>query len=169
MKVILLFCIAIFLCGCESCEDDSKPKTELEKLPPATRTGKNTFGCLVNGKAWVTRTSIDATAFYQEGVLTITAFVVGNGIDQGMSFEIRDLNLSTKKYDLGNPFEQFATFGDSRTNCSYVTEGNSGFLSITKLDNTNRIISGEFNFKVFTDECDTVRITEGRFDLTYAN
>ncbi len=28
------------------------PKTELEKLPPITQTGANTFGCLLNGVAF---------------------------------------------------------------------------------------------------------------------
>lgn len=27
--------------------------SELDKLPPATQTGANTFGCLVNGKAYL--------------------------------------------------------------------------------------------------------------------
>lgn len=32
----------------------NKPtKTELEKLPPITQIGANTFGCLINGKAWI--------------------------------------------------------------------------------------------------------------------
>ncbi|MEJ7914030.1 MAG: hypothetical protein WKF70_12800 [Chitinophagaceae bacterium] len=29
-----------------------KSKSELEQLPPATQTGAETFGCLVNGKAF---------------------------------------------------------------------------------------------------------------------
>ena len=37
---------------CTSCKKDA-PQDELSKLPPATQTGANTFGCLVNGKAFV--------------------------------------------------------------------------------------------------------------------
>lgn len=65
--------LIILLANADGCKDDPKPKTELEKLPPATQEGKHTFGCLVDGKAWVTRVSTDAVSFYQEGVLSITA------------------------------------------------------------------------------------------------
>lgn len=40
--------ILIFLCS-PQCK---KTVDELSKLPPITQEGKNTFGCLVNGKAW---------------------------------------------------------------------------------------------------------------------
>ena len=51
---ILMFGCILTLALLQSCDDSV---TELEKLPPATQTGKNTFGCLVEGKAWVTKTS----------------------------------------------------------------------------------------------------------------
>ena len=35
-----------------SCKKNKPQKTELEKLPPVTQTGANTFGCLINGKAF---------------------------------------------------------------------------------------------------------------------
>ena len=52
----LLF-LTLLLCGllytaCRKPNPDP-PITEEEKLPPATQEGKNTFGCLVDGKAWV--------------------------------------------------------------------------------------------------------------------
>ena len=53
MKRFFYIVIFILLTGCEDCDDIINPKTELEKLPPATQTGKNTFGCLVNGRAWL--------------------------------------------------------------------------------------------------------------------
>jgi len=46
MKKILIFIFCIFLfINCK--------KNELDALPPATQNGANTFGCLVNGNAWV--------------------------------------------------------------------------------------------------------------------
>src|SRR5947209_256007 len=32
---------------------NSSCKKEVDKLPPAIQTGANTFGCLIDGKAWV--------------------------------------------------------------------------------------------------------------------
>ncbi|MBS1557911.1 MAG: hypothetical protein JST69_04210 [Bacteroidetes bacterium] len=52
-------------------KNDPKPLTELEKLPPATQTGKNTFGCLVNGKAVIASTTTNVTGVYQQGILQI--------------------------------------------------------------------------------------------------
>lgn len=76
--------IIILLVSYEGCDNDPNPKTELEKLPPATQEGKNTFGCLVNGKAWVTKTSIDAVAFYQEGVFQLGAQIEEINREQGI-------------------------------------------------------------------------------------
>ena len=44
-----------------------------------------------------------------------------------------------------------------------------GVLTITSHDSERLIVSGLFEFETATTDCDTVRITNGRFDLTYAN
>ena len=46
MKAILM--ILLWLPMLAACK-----KNELNALPPATQVGANTFGCLVDGKAWV--------------------------------------------------------------------------------------------------------------------
>ena len=50
-NLIIILITALALSYCD--KDDNKPKTELEKLPPATQTGAQTFGCLIDGKAFV--------------------------------------------------------------------------------------------------------------------
>lgn len=62
-EMLSLFLCTVALTSLSDCDRD-EPKTELEKLPPITQEGKNTFGCLVNDIAWVTKTSIDAYAVY---------------------------------------------------------------------------------------------------------
>ena len=52
MKNLLLLLLVTFAISCCNKGDDDQPKTELEKLPPATQTGANTAGCLVNGVAF---------------------------------------------------------------------------------------------------------------------
>ena len=44
----LLFISLVLLLLSSSCKKDN-----ISKLPPPTQTGENTFGCLVNGKAFV--------------------------------------------------------------------------------------------------------------------
>jgi len=64
---LLFSCIAIAsLTSLMHCRrDQPRPKTELEKLPAATQTGAYTFGCLVNGKAWVVQNSLHTVAIDQ--------------------------------------------------------------------------------------------------------
>jgi hypothetical protein len=168
ISVLLLIGSIISLESCDLFEKGSKPKTELEKLPPATQEGKNTFGCLVDGKAWVTKTSIDASAFYQEGVLFIAASVTNKDFDQTISLNVHDNNLTTKEYLLsGSPF---ALIEDLKANCEYRTSLlYTGKLVIDYFDQTKFIIAGTFEFEVYSDDCDKiVKITHGRFDLNYA-
>lgn len=48
---ILLFFTILSLMGCSS-DDTTTPQ---QKLPPATTTGANTFGCLIDGKILLPR------------------------------------------------------------------------------------------------------------------
>ena len=50
-NLIIILITALALSSCD--KDDDKPKTELEKLPPATQIGANTFGCLLDGQAFL--------------------------------------------------------------------------------------------------------------------
>jgi hypothetical protein len=42
-----------------------------------------------------------------------------------------------------------------------------GELKLSKVDVSNKIISGTFWFNIKTDFCDTLKITDGRFDIKY--
>jgi len=167
-KIVPLLLIT-FLTACEGCKDDPAPKTELEKLPPATQEGKNTFGCLVNGKAWVTETSIDASAVYQLGILQIYATLNDKTSDDSMSFFAFG-DLSVEVLDLAQNPNAGVGFTYKQENCTYLENDTiKGILSITKLDETHLIISGTFEFTTVASGCDTLKVTDGRFDLTYAN
>jgi hypothetical protein len=167
-KIIPLLFITL-LAACEGCKDDPTPKTELEKLPPATQEGKNTFGCLVNGKAWVTETSIDAVVAYQLDILQISACLNDKERDDCMSFYAFG-DRSVEVINLAQNQNAGVGFDSAETNCIYPSENAiSGNLSITKLDETKLIISGTFEFTTVISGCDTIKVTDGRFDLTYAN
>ena len=55
-------------------------------------------------------------------------------------------------------------------NCDYSTDKfNNGKLTITHFDSAKRIVAGRFHFTAIIKEgdCnkDTIRVTEGRFDI----
>jgi Family of unknown function (DUF6252) len=170
MKKLFHILLSIFLI-CASCENDPSPNSELAKLPPATQSGKNTFGCLVNGKAWVTRTTTDALAFYQSGVMQISADI--NEKNRKQYLDLITLNGLTQGavYDLSNDPEYEAKFSWVLPSgiCFYEEENTlSGQLTITKLDQVKYIVSGLFEFTTVVSGCDTIKVTDGRFDLLYA-
>jgi hypothetical protein len=74
MKTLVLFAVVMAIRGgCRLFKsDDPEPKTELEKLPPITQEGKNTFGCLVNGTAFVVTNTSNMVTIYQGGSLELS-------------------------------------------------------------------------------------------------
>ncbi len=81
-KKLLPLCAALLLAfSFAQCKKNHPPpKTELEKLPPITQTGANTFGCLLNGVAWIPKDNygqatfkLDADPTFQDGVFGVTA------------------------------------------------------------------------------------------------
>jgi hypothetical protein len=173
-RTYLNFLLLLFLASCEGCKtDEPKPKTELEKLPPATQVGKNTFGCLVNGKAWVPATSIDAGATYQLGILSVSGAVYGPS--QYLSMAVLEKYyggfLTTTTYPLNKFPDSFADAAfqiSGNSGCQYEPQNClSGQMTLTKIDKIKYIISGVFEFTTVTDGCDTLKITNGRFDLEY--
>jgi hypothetical protein len=169
IKKIFFLLVAALLASCEDtgCESNPTPKTELEKLPPITQTGENTFGCLVNGKAFVSETTTDAVAFYQMGILQI----IGGLIDEEISFIIHEDNtpILSGKYDLvNNSLAEASFYSYINGNTCIYTDKNviTGTLTITQLNLQQFILAGTFEFDAVTTVCDTVKITDGRFDLS---
>jgi len=160
----------VLLAGCEGCKiEEPRPLTELDKLPPPTQEGKNTFGCLVNDTAWVTKTSIDAVAVYQQGILQI----FGNRYNpfETVSLVLNDDSsiIQADTYSLTQiPIYTADAFFEREIDCDYEPENTlSGSVTITKLDRLNYIVSGLFEFKTVTQSCDTLKVTNGRFDIRY--
>jgi hypothetical protein len=169
LKRIFPLLVAALLASCEEtgCEGNPTPKTELEKLPPITQTGENTFGCLVNGKAWIPESSTDAVAIYQLGILQIGAGLIND--DLGLSLFEHGSKLIEGEYKLGNndSTEAYYYTSVSGKRCLFEREDIiTGKMALRRLDTRNFIISGTFEFTSFTPSCDTLKITNGRFDLS---
>lgn len=167
---ILVFCA--FICA-ECKKHNERAKTELEKLPPITQIGDNTFGCLLNGMAWIPKDNygqatfkLDADPTFQDGVFGVSAIKyyssefqsISVGSDSCKSLGIYPFTNSRNNVrytDYGIPFE-LASY-DFGTTCI-------GNLNITRYDLQNRIFSGTFEFIIYKTGSDTIKITNGRFD-----
>ena len=167
MKRILLLLLTTFTLSCCNNEDD-KPQNPIDQLPPATQTGANTFGCLINGEPFVVSNTSNQTAIYQGGVLQIGGGIDNSIMDKRISINISaPINLNTP-YDLTLFPNNLAIFVNNGEGCYYdYDHTTSGTLTITKFDQTNFIIYGTFNFSTQTNECENINITNGRFDLQY--
>jgi len=166
------------LLGLSQCKKKSDP-APVDQLPPATQTGANTFGCLLNGQPW-TPSGNDGRPNYR--VTYDPGFAGG-------SLTIRVYRYPDKTADYQNmilggdrisqlgvyPFvlvgDRKAFFADHRLAppCDDFSEApaltyRTGDITITRLDLTQGIISGTFHFKLARPGCDTVRVTNGRFD-----
>lgn len=173
-NLLLLVTLLLTLSSCD--KENDKPKSELEKLPPATQIGANKIGCLLDGKAFLPGNSPNSKeCVYQfvNGGYNFSLQANNNendGVLIGLSSNSKEItqngiyrltsNIPT------NAYGSFALGGVFST-----TDGNiyTGELKITKLDITNHIISGTFWFDVLDFQGNNHQITDGRFDMQYTN
>jgi len=175
MKNLILILLTAFTLSCCS-KDDNKPKTELEKLPPATQTGKNTFGCLLDGKAFLPYNAPNSTNCFYQLVSGKYYFYLGG--QKSINDNIVSIVLKTEKKQIfqGDTYELFENI-DGNASGNYLfnvdfsstTLANSGKLTITKLDQVNQIVSGTFWFDVQDTNGAIHQIRDGRFDFEYTN
>jgi hypothetical protein len=167
LTIPLLICLLFFSCK----KDDPEPS-----LPPATLTGERTFGALVNGEVWIPKGRPDfftppLTVLYdpgyEGGLLDIRAYRILNKdsnteqyMQIGMGNVDREGFYSFNSQDATLRFRsRNCTLKDGETDVFY-----DGSLHINRLDMEAGIISGTFNFTLAKPGCDTIRVTEGRFD-----
>lgn len=159
-----------------SCSDDnSKPKSELDKLPPATQTGENTFGCLLDGKAFLPGGGInplDCVYQYVDGgyyfalqgnrrnslnhLISIAIATENLEIEEGLTYQLRQQSQ-------GNAYGRFSYSAQP----TFTSEIYTGELIITQLTPTT--VSGTFWFDIVDYEGNLREIREGRFDMEYSN
>ncbi|TKC00739.1 DUF6252 family protein [Pedobacter cryophilus] len=166
--IFLLFLSFLLFTGMQC----KKEETGINALPPATQEGKNTFGFLLNGEVWVPKTPLlkqrlDLT--YDPGYLNGSFGIIANRYISEK--DIMELAIGSTGVNKTGTY-QFSTaskniiYYDSKSNCYYLDDTTiSGSLTITKLDLTNKFISGTFNFKLVKSGCSIIDATEGRFDI----
>lgn len=175
MKIKLLaFIIMLAVCftACKKLHFDTNG------LPAATQEGKNTLGFRLNGQAWTPKgvrgtanLSIDYDPNFNNGIFDITAYDFSSPQAEQFTIGIRD-SLNFINAPQIYTITQTSLCGISFTNnCDYFSRLSgsfcSGNLTITKLDRLNHIISGTFSATLYKPGCDTIKITDGRFDMRF--
>ena len=177
--LLVLFAITLLTGSCKKTKIDI-PLTELQKLPPITQTGSNTFGCLVDGVAWLPNGSkpqnggsniqvyVDPT--FQGGRFSITGHQYKNFQSQ-VSFGSSTCT-NTGYFDISSSINGigYNRFLNNINTCEFssfdIGTYRKGFFNISRYDLINGIFSGTFEFTIKSQACgDTIRITNGRFDV----
>ena len=171
---IKIFMIALIFTGC----DKDEPTCQgIDCLPPATQTGAGTFGCLVNGVPYVDNSG-RFNCFYQlvngKYYFSISSENT-NIVPRNIRLSTNSLSLNTQNiYNLVEPANGNAhaavifNYSGVQPNENTTNTQNFGSLQITKLDFTNKIISGTFKFQVRDAINNKIyKITEGRFDAKF--
>ncbi len=154
-----------------------KDPSPADQLPPATQTGANTFGCLVNGQPWTpqgyngtSNYSIDYDPGINGGIFDLQTYRYPDESKyfQNIALDV-SANLQVGTYSFRSPQHTRAVFQDGKINCYWSSRDSAttywqGSLTITRLDKVQGIISGTFAFTLYKPGCDSVRVTQGRFD-----
>lgn len=182
-KIKTLICILLTTTLLAASCKKTKPTTaltELEKLPPITQTGANTFGCLVDGKAWLPNGSKPQTGGSNIQVYVDSTFqggrfsIVGHQYNNFQSkVGFGSANCTNAGYfDISLPSNgiDYNRFINNVNTCEYSSFDQGtyrrGFFNISRYDLANGIFSGTFEFTIKSQSCgDTIRITNGRFDV----
>jgi hypothetical protein len=159
--------------------------TQPDPLPEATQGGKQTFGCRVNGKAFVPDggTGWNATkpiVVYNDSrkgpngeALLFYGIEATSRDGQGMYIIVseptrpgpRFLDKEFIPLSWGIPLHNAAVY--SSASGSFITgPPHTGMVVLTRADTTARILSGTFEFKARNPRTgEVVEVTDGRFDV----
>ncbi|MBN8835528.1 MAG: hypothetical protein ABS68_04550 [Niastella sp. SCN 39-18] len=173
-KLLFATCFILAFASCKK-EKHGPPPDNPYGLPNATTEGKNIFACRVNGQNWISETGIynmggghpvdtvwasgkvAGQSYYERFVVRVD----GNAIE-GNTYTVAP-NSSAKIFFQGNRDCTCPNGG-----CSVATiYATSGQITVTKINSQSEIISGKFECKIPVPLCDTLLVTNGRFDISY--
>lgn len=175
MYKILIGCLSLFLFA--ACNK------EVEELPPATQTGANTFGAKVDGKFWVPKgfgpfpaNDILEARFIGPTTVVINARNYASSPDE-TEFEILvtgitgpgtyQLNSNVVLPTTSSSYGYYVKRRLTPENEWLTSTVQTGYVTLTRVDVTNQIISGTFQFNALNiyNTPQQLTVTEGRFDV----
>ncbi|MBX7205647.1 MAG: hypothetical protein K1X81_09515 [Bacteroidia bacterium] len=171
LKILLL--LITFACLSVYCKKES----EEDKLPPATAIGANTFGCLLNGKAWPMERGgyHHKYVYYQGGELHIDYSI---SYDRYTIMDEEWVSFTTNKIHAPGfyfiPYTYDTDFFSVNDHNDFYLTGVNGvpngmaYITISRLDSLNNIVSGTFDFSLYNLEgTKKIKVSSGRFDFKY--
>ena len=180
---LLLIGVVFCFAKCEKENPIDSNNNNIPGLPPATQTGANTFGCLVNGVPWVpqgndggtTNLSIDYDDGLDNGLFNVYAKRILSfpkpstsirfGILDSMNFKTLPIRLEISKTSKG--YINYSIIDSCFLNPYESSTKASGEIIVTQHNKSKRFISGTFEATLIKEICDTIKITKGRFDLKF--
>lgn len=185
-NIFLLFSCCLFLIACDSCKNPDDNEIDCiglnKPMPEATTTGRNTFGCKINGETWVAYTDSFGAIIGGEQKLDVRysessqhARILANKVIQseGCDTVNHSFNLQMLNVEKGNitHFAFNGTFRDWRIGRRYNVDSlSTNTVTITEVNTENRILSGTFEVQfISNDGMDTLKVTDGRFDAPYTH
>lgn len=176
--------LAFFYCSCSKSD-----KCRKYELPPATQSGENTFGCLVNGNVMIPRGVIYGPTpkifsfNFETGELMMWINFYSYESDYECGIPSTVLKLIVDDINKTGVVDNTKVWCHTEIYYSQISARNYYYSSnlsalhanfeITKLDTTNRIISGIFELDCAYYVGDSYSynhkaiVTEGRFDFKY--
>ncbi len=166
---IVFFSLPFFSCK----KHHDSPADNPYGLPNATQNGSNIFACLMNGKKFIGyyNPSNGSGAKVTGDTLGITGVPKNKTHYEFLGFRLIGDFMEIQNYfiDAQNNYGIYGTDSTclgvsfNQTTC-YAINGN---IKLTKFDTSKKIVSGIFNCTIPVPNCDTLKITEGRFDIVY--
>lgn len=183
MKKVLISLSLLFLfISCRKNNNDSI------QFPAETQSGLNTFGCYIDGKAFIPSTTLfgnvrpinvyytpDSTQYYKAGFLSIQGIDARYSLDFAGDVLLQKLQVfGIGEYSLTHVFNCVKPYDcdgggyyNAKEGKTYFIE--SGKLTITKLDTLNKIVSGRFYFSAKDTLGNRKEVKSGVFDTKYIN
>jgi hypothetical protein len=172
MKHFIYLLSITLLSSLSSCltPDNPEPAT----LPPLTTEGKNTFGCLIDGRVFVPDKEqlgkLRLSIFFEQNSLQLQA----KGGKESVLVECDNVTTEGTYFIPPPPFDGgMYKSASASSDCWHKVLQNQSKITINYYDKTARIISGTFEYLnmkpkfTFCDTTDIVNITEGRFDVKF--
>ena len=172
VKINFFVVFLSWFCLATSCEKDNCIIPEVELVESMA------FGCKVDGKNWK-----PATLGIFDAINNPPAFARYSSVQDQFVIEVdRRVKTDCDSIDqritiyinepvLGDNIIRYESnlFGDFNTNCVYhLDTSSSRIINLSSFDKVSKTTIGTFNFTTISDTCmDTVKITEGRFDITW--
>jgi len=172
-------CLLAFVLSLVSCKKASFVLADNPYgLPNATQEGKNIFACRVNGENWIAekRFNYSIEVMLKDTILYINGANYNDKAIERYIMRLNNLPINqNEKYLLNDTLKSYAEFYATSSECfksnlgygSVRSFAHEGELLLTKVDTTQKIVSGTFWFNILTDYCDTMKVTDGRFDIRY--